>query len=187
MHLEATIDLLTIAQLVERATPLRVTLSDDGERWVELSNPRETSIAPGQGIRIVCDGAFRWTALDVPLSFQIRELRAMALLEIIGGTHLTLQLELEAIDLTNVPALVERQLMKKVNAAMDPERTGLRWGLRDALSFVKSVPERVSTLDFFFLDAGTPTIHFDESCMRLRVPMTPRLTRRDPETSELEV
>lgn len=181
MHLEAIIDLPAIARLVERATPLRVTLSEDGDRWVELSNPRETSIVPGHGLRIVCDGAFRWTALDVPLSFQIRELRAMVLLDITDGTHLTLQLELEAIDLSNVPAMVERQLMKKVNAAMEPERTGLRWGIRDALSFTKAVPERVATMDFFFLDAGTPTMHFDEDCVRLRVPMTPRLTRLDPE------
>lgn len=182
MHLEANIDLPAIAGLVDRATPLRVNLSDDGERWVELSNPREIRIA-SRGLRVVCDGAFRWTALDVPLSFQIRELRAMALVEIAGDTHLTLQLELEAIDLSNVPAVVERQLMKKVNAAMAPERTGLRWAIRDALSFTKAVPERVSTMDFFFLDAGPPTLRFDEECVRLRVPMTPRLTRPDPESS----
>lgn len=177
MHLEALIDLSSITRLVERATPLRVTLSDEGDRWVELSSPRETTVVEGHGLRIVCDGAFRWTALDVPLSFQIREIRAMVLLDIVDDTHLALKLELEAIDLTNVPALVERQLMKKVNSAMEPERTGLQWGIRQALSFVKAVPERVATLDDFFLDAGTPTIHFDAECVRLRVPMTPRLTR----------
>lgn len=182
MHLEANIDLSAIERLVDRATPLRVNLSDDGERWVELSGPRETSITK-RGLRLVCDGAFRWTALDVPLSFQIRELRATAAVDIADGTHLTLQLELEAIDLSNVPALVERQLMKKVNAAMAPERTGLRWAIRDALSFTRAVPERVATLDIFFLDAGPPTLHFDEECVRLRVPMTPRLTRSELEDS----
>ena len=181
MHIDTFIDIETLRRVVAQSAPIRLLLGEG--RWVELGDPREVELREGR-LNLRCSGRFRWTALDVPVTFTLRDLQTVLSITIVDDEKLALGIEFRGVDIAHIPSVVERHMIRKVNEALVPEKTRLMWSVREALRYIVQLPDKVPTHEEFRLEAGALTLLVEENGILFRVSLLANLFRALERTKE---
>jgi hypothetical protein len=180
MRIDVSLGLDEIVRLLQEATPLRVHLGDDDEtRWVELERPREVTLVPGKGLRVVADGHLRYELVGLELPFAIRRVQLLlepSVVRVPGGhERLDFKIAVEQVDLEHVPGIAERALETVVNDALT--RLNLSWHFGHTLERSLALPERFEPLEELLLRAATGQIAITAGELKLSLSTELGLTR----------
>jgi hypothetical protein len=190
MYLDAVLTRSEITSLLEQFAPIRIHLTptDEDRSWVELERPSEITMVPGRGIRAVCSGRVRYAVAGVKLPFAIRRIQVLLEPKIVqlrpGAQRLDFALEIEDADLENIPGLIDRAIVGRVNDALTPEATHMRWEFTRSLDKVFAMPQRLEPLDRVVLSAAAGEVTVSEEGLRLRLHMNTALTRQKPRPTD---
>ena len=183
MDLELRLSLGEVTELLHQLLPLRIhlTSTDEDRRWVELEQPTEISLVPERGVRAVCSGRVRYELAGMAVPLTIRRLQVLLSPRITelapARQRLDFELQIEEGDLENVPGLVDRALVAKINAMLTPETTGMVFGFSDALKRALHVPERLEPLESLLLGAPGAEVSITTTALLVRLHLTARLER----------
>lgn len=179
MQLQAVLTARDVAGALVRLAPIRLhfTPRDDDTRWVELDRPEEAVLVPGEGLRIRASGRLRHTVARVPLEVAIRAIVVTLRPQVVTGSgvspHLALQIEVEDLDLKNVPGVVDDMLLAAVHQAIQPHATRLTWRFGEQLSHFFELPERLEPIEGLGLRAEGGSCEVNDSGMILRIDFAP--------------
>jgi len=182
VKIEAHIEHGTLARLLRELAPVRIHMAppEEGTRWLELDEPSLIQPVPGRGLRVHSSGRFRFDLWRVPLRLGIR--RIGVLLEPVvvqreGSPRLAFAIELEEGDLIGVPRLVERPLVRRINAVLQPRNTKLLWSFADTLTQRFEIPARLEPVEAISLDTTGGDVSVDEEALHFSVELSPELHR----------
>ncbi|HMJ15096.1 MAG TPA: hypothetical protein VK524_26965 [Polyangiaceae bacterium] len=179
-----------IASLLEQFAPIRIHLTptDEDRSWVELEQPREIEMVAGRGIRVVCTGRLRYALAGITLPLSIRKVQVLLEPKIVelgpGEQRLDFVLQIENADLENIPGLVDRAIVGKVNDALTPEATHMRWGFSRTFDKDFDLPERLEPLHQLLLCAPAGEVAVTREGVRLRLHLNAGLTRSKPRPTD---
>jgi hypothetical protein len=190
MYLDASLDLADIEQLLHQILPLRIHLTemDEDRRWVELEQPTELGLVPELGLRAVCSGRLCYDLLGIKVPLTIRRVQVLLTPQVSGsdsgGARLEFKLQIEEADLENVPGVVDRALMGKVNAALTPEATAMLWNFSQTMNLTVGLPERLEPLGQLLLQAPHAEVIISERAFTLRLQLAARISRTKPRPTD---
>jgi hypothetical protein len=187
MEIDISLPQSEVVALLAEAAPLRIHLTegDEDRRFVELEPPSEVSFVAGRGVRLVTRGRVRHELAGVGLPFDIRRVQLIFAPEVVLGHHgqrLDFRLQVEEVDLENVPGLVEAVVISKVNQALEPEALRMYWELAQTLTLSIALPERFEPLDRFLTTAHSAqmTVTHDSLILRLSLGLSLSRTQARP-------
>jgi hypothetical protein len=142
MWIEAVLAKEDLGKAVADLCPLTIRLGDDGRLC--LSDPRNIELVAERGLRMSVTVEVHWPILgrSVPVSLRCvtLELRPEILRRPEGDT-LTFRPELDGVDISMLPAIVDRGIVDLVNAELDKKHIELSWRFTDTLSHVFELPD----------------------------------------------
>ena len=183
MRLEAHLPHATLARLIRELAPVRIHMvpPEEGNRWLELDEPSLIQPVPGRGLRIQSTGRLRFDIGGVPLAVRIKALSLVLEPAVVGRRQKTPRLafaiHLEEGDLAGVPAFLERPMIRRINAALNPESTKMVWAFVDTLTRRFELPDRLEPLDALALTATDGEIHVDEEGTHFAMELQPHFER----------
>jgi hypothetical protein len=188
MEVDVTISLGEIKRALDEVAPIRIHLTerDEDRRFVELERPREVSMVPGEGVRIVTDGRVRHELAGVGLPFEVRRVQILFLPRVVQGHHghrLDFGFRVEEGDLENIPGLVENVVIAKVNPLLEAGRLGAYWEIGKTLAISVAMPERFEPLDRLLIGARAATLSITSDSLILRLSLGLEVTRSAPRPS----
>ncbi len=184
VKIEAHIEHGTLARLLTELAPVRIHMTppEEGSRWIELDEPSLVQAVPGRGLRIHASGRLRMDVWRVPLRLGIRRIRMLlepVVVEREGKPRLAFAIELEEGDLVGVPRFVERPLVRRINALLQPRNTKLVWSFADTLTHRFDIPRRLEPVDALSLAATGGQVDVDDQAVHFSVELTPALHRAE--------
>ena len=188
MEVDVTLSLGEIKRLLDEVAPIRIHLTerDEDRRFVELERPREVSMVPGEGVRIVTDGRVRHELAGVGLPFEVRRVQVLFVPRVVQGHHghrLDFGFRVEEADLENLPGLVENVVIAKVNPLLQADRLGSSWEIGKTVAVSLVMPERFEPLDRLLLGARAATLSITHDSLILRLSLELQITRSAPRPS----
>lgn len=183
MHIETTLTLEDLTQLLHELTPLRIHMSgpEGPERWLELEPPRKVSLEPGVGARVVTSGRFRYTKGHVPFAAEIREVRLLLEPRVVDdgpdGLRLAFAIDIEHGDLVMVPEAIDSGIVAIVNEALTPRATKLVWRFSDTLATELELSPRMQPVDRLTTTVTGGETKVDEATVRFKVRLRAKLHR----------
>lgn len=190
MYIDAVVTASEIATLLEQFAPIRIHLTptDEDRSWVELEQPREITMVAGRGIRVVCSGRLRYALAGITLPLSIRRIQVLLEPKIVDlgpdAQRLDFVLQIEDADLENVPGLVDRAIVGKVNASLTPEATHMLWQFSRTLDQAFDLPERLEPLHQLLLRAPAGAVAVTPDGVALRLHLNAALTRTKPRPTD---
>ncbi len=177
MRLHAIVTLADLTALLTQATPLRISMKENGRRWIELERPSEVSHVPGKGALVATNGRLQLDIAEVALPVRIRELRLMLAPTLVQPAQLVFKLTVERLDVAYVPGLIEEALLPTVNAALAPIAARLAWNFGKTLHASLRIPPRLEPLERFELAVESAQVEVDEERLAFTVDLSTSLTR----------
>ncbi|HEY6559131.1 MAG TPA: hypothetical protein VI072_17730 [Polyangiaceae bacterium] len=190
MHIDAVLRASEIATLLDQFAPIRIHLTptDADRSWVELEQPREVELVPGRGIRVVCTGRLRYALGGIKLPLSIRRIQVLLEPKIVelgpGEQRLDFALQIEDADLENVPGLVDRAIVGKVNDSLTPETTNMLWEFSRTFRLDVNMPARLEPLHQLLLRAPIGAVAVTTEGVALRLHLDLGLTRTKPRPTD---
>ena len=175
MRLHAIVTLADLTALVREATPLRISLKENGRRWIELEPPSEVSLIRGRGAQVITSGHMQLDAVAV----RIKELKLMLTPSLLPPAQLVFKLAVERLDVAYVPGVIEEALLPTVNAALAPIAARLAWNFGKTLHASLRIPPRLEPLQRFELAVDSAKVDVDEERLQLTVDLSTSLTRSE--------
>jgi len=190
MKIDVLLNRATIAKVIHDFAPVRIHLTptDEDRNYIELEEPTLIEMVPGRGVRVVCSGRIRYALGPVALPLSMRRLSLLLVPEVVsgrrGGPALGFGIHIEDSDLELVPGLVEGAIAHRVNPAMTPAESPLRFELGEALSKAFKLPERLEPLDTFGIKARDASIVVDEQGLTLSIALDLSISRTKERASD---
>ena len=190
MYIDAILTASEIATLLGQFAPIRIhlTATDEDRSWVELERPDEVQMVPGRGVRVVCSGRLRYAVAGIKLPLSIRRIQVLLEPKIVelgaDEQRLDFALHIEDADLENIPGLVDRAIVGKVNDALTPEATSMLWEFSRTLALNVRLPERLEPLEQLLLRAPGGVVSVTHEGVGLRVHLNAGLTRTKPRPTD---
>jgi hypothetical protein len=184
MHIEVVLSFDDIRRLLLEFTPVRIHMGDPEQpdpRWVELDQPTSIRLVPARGVRAVSTGRIRYGLAGLSIPVSIRNLQVLLEPRIVpagAGRRLEFKLQIEEADLENVPGLVDRALVGKVNDALLPDASRMWWDFTKTLDRSFPLPERLEPLNHMMLQARDADVSVSDAELRLRLELGLTLSRR---------
>jgi hypothetical protein len=153
MWIQATLSKADLAGVTEKLCPLRIRIGEDG--FVVLSEPRDLELAADVGLRMTVTLEIHWPVLGIQLPVSVRSATLHVRPEIgktPKGEALTFKLRLDDVDVSILPAFVDRKIVDMVNAELEAKHIQLSWGFTETLSHLFELPDAL-------LSAGALDLH----------------------------
>jgi hypothetical protein len=155
MQIEAVLTKGDLSKTINDFCPLKIALGEDGA--VLLSEPRDTELVPGVGVRTRVTAEIHWPVLGVRIPVTVRsailEVRPVISEEPDGG-KLAFRLALREVDISIFPAIVDRGIVNLVNKELEGRHAELSWDFIRTLSHVFTLPDAVASACAIDLRAG---------------------------------
>jgi hypothetical protein len=183
MQIDVRLNHATIAKVIHDFAPVRIHLTptDEDRSFIELAEPTVIEMVPGRGVRVVCTGRVRYSLGPVALPLSMRRLSVLLVPEVVQGEHagpaLGFGIEIEDSDLELLPGLVEGAIAHRVNPALTPAESPLRFELGDALTKSFKLPERLEPLDDFGIEARQALVVVDDQGLSLSITLELSISR----------
>jgi hypothetical protein len=173
-----------LEKVVSDFCPLTINLSGGGS--ILLSNPRDFALLPDVGLRVTVAAEVEWPLLGIHIPVSIRsatleikpEIQTVAALE-----RLTFRLGLEDVDLSMLPAFVERGIVERINKELDAKHVELSWSFTETLSHVFELPSAIASGRAIELSAKWGRVKITSEALAFAVSFQ---TEVHPRTSEPE-
>jgi hypothetical protein len=184
MKIDLQLSRASIAKVIHDFAPVRIHLTptDEDRNYIELEEPTVIQMVPDRGVRVVCSGRVRYALGPVALPLSMRRLSVLLVPEIVRGRRgrpaLGFGIEIEDSDLELVPGLIEGAIAHRVNPALTPTVSPLRFELGEALTKAFQLPERLEPLDTFGIKARDASIAIDEEGLTLSIALELNIRRR---------
>lgn len=187
MEVDLVLTVEKVRELLRQFTPIRIHLTptDEDRRWVELEQPSEVTLVPDRGVRAICAGRLRYELGGVGVPLSIR--RVQVLLEPVvtaDQEQLEFRLTIEDADLENVPGVIDRALVGKVNDALTPGALHMVWGFRRSLSRAVKLPERLEPLHELLVSAQRLRVKIEPNALTLTLDLGLALSRTKPRPTD---
>lgn len=169
------------AELLPIVIPL-----DDGEglghRWVKIDPARHLELSVDEGVRLVTSGELRWTVGPVPVTVTVQSL-ALMLRPVVVGTgaesRVLFRPALEQADLRNVPALLDRGVVRLVNRALEARSQRLAWHFGRTLAVRFALPDALVPLEAAAVAVETARLRVRADALELTVLLAMHISRPD--------
>ena len=183
MRVEAHLPHSTLARLIRELAPVRIHMTppQEGNRWLELEEPSLIQPVPGRGLRVKSKGRFRFDVAGVPLTVRINALSLVFEPKVVtrgGKSRLAFAIDLEEGDLANVPKLLERPLIKRVNHELSPKNTKMAWNFSDSLTNRFELPDQLEPLDAITMAAGEAQVTVNAEAIHFAFELLPHIERK---------
>ena len=182
--LSALLDRDTLRSLLEQLTPLRVALDEqDPNRFFLIDRPDLLEFVAGTGVRIRTSARLQWTLAGMIIPLTVKS--ATFLLEpwLSPPPHLgrlNFRLQLEQMDLKNVPAMVDEQVALRANKFLGALGETLGWSFGETLSARLAMPAHLEPMEAFTLSAGAASVEVLTDALRLDVSLPMQFRLRTP-------
>jgi hypothetical protein len=175
MFLQAHIDLADLARFLAELTPLAVDLSDTNGPLSDLriERPEGIGLVPDRGLRVLTSLRFTATiaGVRVPVTASSAQLLLVPAIAARGGhAQLVFSVEVEAIDLRHVPAMLDATILERVNEALAKDAARPAWDFLKTLSFGFAMPARMEPVTRITLKATDGKVRVTEAGLDLTVP-----------------
>lgn len=183
MHVAVELEEATLRQLLAELLPITILLDEaqglDG-RWITIDPVRELRFCVDQGIRLATSGALRWRLGPFPMTLTVHSLTLM-LRPLVVGTGTAgrglFRPVIEQADLHNVPALLDRSLVKLVNRALERRSERLAWDFGRALARHVVLPDALVPLEAARVGVETARLRVRADALELIVSLTMHISR----------
>lgn len=196
MWLQATVTLDDLTHYLNELLPLKLQLDDGDEshgggRVLDLAAPRQVRMIPSVGVefetsaRIVC---IVWPVLGIHVPAVVRSVRAVFkpyVEDIEGGdSRLGFDLQIEHLDLTLVPGIVEGVIKDVLNADLTRPGRLPSWNFTRQMDFRFDVPKQLGFEGAFRLAAAWAELKITEDGFTLAMSFVAGVDRaRAPEVA----
>jgi hypothetical protein len=156
MWAEAILVKSDLAELAAKFCPLRIHIGEGGN--VLLSEPRDLELVPGVGLRMTVTSEIHWPVLGIQIPVSVRSAVLEVKLEILetaSGDTLTFRLHLDDVDISILPAFVDRKIVDLVNAELEAKHVELSWRFAETLSHIFALPEALASASALDLRAAS--------------------------------
>jgi hypothetical protein len=183
MTIDMRLNRATIQKVIHEFAPVRIHLTptDEDRSFLELEEPTLIEMVPGRGVRVVCSGRVRYALGPIAVPLTMRRLSVLLVPEIVEGRTgqpaLGFGIEIEDSDLELLPGLVEGAIAHRVNPALTPAESPLRFELADALTKSFKLPERLEPLDCFGIKMRQASIVVDDEGLSLSITLDLAISR----------
>jgi hypothetical protein len=185
MWAEAILTRDDLEKVVNDFCPLKIDLS--GGASLLFSNPRDLALLPDVGLRASVAVEVEWPLLGIAIPVSIRSATLEIKPEIQMGAaveKLTFGLRLEDVDLSMVPAIVERGIVERINKELDAKHVELSWSFMKTLSHVFQLPDVIASGRAIELSAKWGRVKITSEALAFAVSFQ---TDVHPRTRESEV
>lgn len=134
-------------RLLAQFAPLTIPI---GAGHLLLSDPAPCVPVPDVGLRVVCKALVHWPVLGMAVPITVHSLTMLVRPEVVAGASgcvLVFKLEVEAMDLAAVPAVLAPRITGMVNDELARRQVELSWGFANALTHSFHLPESMQPLD----------------------------------------
>jgi hypothetical protein len=178
----ARLEEATVERLVGEILPVRVLLDDEDTRgrWIKIAPARKVDFVAGQGLRLEAPGQLQWQAVGLPIATTFHSAQLMLRPEIADdedGGRLVFRPSLEALDLKNVPAILDSGALAIVNRRLASRGDELAWHFGRALAFAIPLPSTIIPLDQLRLAVHSGKVEVLDDAIVLSVQMSVSFTR----------
>jgi hypothetical protein len=184
MHITAQLDETTVKTLLEQLLPVTVRLDDDdADRWIRIDPARSVDFAAGEGLRVAVAGQLSWKLAGVQVMLTVHAAQLLLRPVVVGeGTEgrLLFRTSLEAMDLKNVPGLLDSGITALVNRRLEGEGDKLAWHFGRALTGHFPLGKDFVDVESFVLGIGAATVTVLADAMVLDLPLALGFARSSP-------
>jgi hypothetical protein len=145
MLLTAAVTKAEVAALVERLTPLRISIDERRGRSITLGRPR-LELVPNAGLRLRGDARLTWDVAGVAILVTLQAWQLLLVPRIVNrdsGRALAFEPVVEVLDLKGVPGFLDDKIAKVLGDALAQNRGKLVWELARKLSKRFALPARI--------------------------------------------
>ena len=183
MQIAVELEEATVRQLLAELLPITILLDEaqglDG-RWIRIDPVRELRFSVGEGIRLTTSGTLRWSVGPFRMTLIVRSLTLMLRPMVVGtGTagRVLFRPVIEQADLHNVPALLDRSLVKLVNRALERRSERLAWDFGRALARHVVLPDALVPLEAARVGVETARLRVRADALELIASLTMHISR----------
>jgi len=179
MWAEAIFSIEDLEEVTGQLFPLRIILGNDGN--VRLTDRRDLALLPGVGLRMTVTAEIHWPILGVHIPVSLRSATLEMRPEIVenpGGDTLTIKLHLDDVDVSILPALVDRRIVDRVNKELAAKHVELAWGFTKTLSHVFQLPEALASAAAVHLRAASGRVIITSEALAIAVLFHARVEPR---------
>lgn len=150
MWLQAALSLRDLTTFALELFPVHLALEGDAAhgRHLYLGKPRTFELVADQGLRVEMRARVRWPVLGVDVPIDVPSVTAMLRIKVVeraGEDVFAFAPEIEALDVTHLPAFVDRGLKGAINAAIASDLDRLTWRFTHTLDFAVAIPEATAS------------------------------------------
>lgn len=172
MRLVASLALDEIRDLLAAAFPLKLRLGDDDEpdRWIRIDPPDRCVLVPGQGLEVDTTGTLRWPLAMISGLLNVLAMRVLLRPRVVAspaGQGLGFDLELEHFDLEHVPDLLDRGILRTVNARLRTRGARALWDFSRALRLRLPAPERIEDVEALRIRPDAPHLRVTADAIQI--------------------
>ncbi len=170
-----------LAHFAAELLPMPFKLGADGE--LRISDPRELQLVPGTGLRLTVSCHLHWPVLGIEMPLSIRGATVMVEPEIAEGPKskaLVFKLRLDELDLSMLPAFLDRGIVGLINRELEAKHTELSWNFSDTLSHVFDLPDGLRPASAISLVASAGRVKVTADAVALAVLFEAHVIPRPP-------
>jgi hypothetical protein len=150
-------------------------------RWVRVEKASEVDFVAGQGLRLVSAGQIRWVTAGMPVEATLQSVTLMLRPLVVADKHggrLVFRPSLEAADLKNLPALLDRGVVALVNRQLETRGQDMAWDFGRTLSLSVPVPPMLEGIHSLQLDARNATVTVTADAIELGLTVSLHFLRK---------
>jgi hypothetical protein len=178
MWLQAAFTREDLAMVLGQLTPLRIRLGEGTERYLYIGRPVSVELIKDRGLRIRTRAKIRWDLIGIHVPVTLRSLSVVLTPEIVRRERrdiLVFHAELEDVDLSVLPAFVDRGLVALVNKELQKSSSELAWDFLKTLNWHFALPAAMSPPEALDLYAAWGEVKVTKSTLALAISFRTRV------------
>jgi hypothetical protein len=184
MWVEAILSKDDLAGVINDLCPLTIRLGQDPEddHFLRLSQPENVSLVEDVGLRFTCHAEIRWPVLgiDVPIAIQSITLTLNPALAPATGEHvLAFRPQIEQIDLSWLPDVIDQRIADKINVELEKKHVELSWRFAETLSHRFALPNLLLPVSALDVEVAWGKVRVTSEAMVMAVSFHTRVIRGD--------
>lgn len=184
MWVEAILTKDDLSLVIAELCPVTLALGDGapGEQYLTLLNPTDVSLVPERGLRVTCEAEVRWPVLGVEVPVRVASitlLLSVVLTPDLGEEVLAFKPELEAMDLSWVPSVVDAAIVEKINQELSRKQVELTWHFTKTLSHLFALPRLLSPVNALDVRVAWGKVRVSEEAMVMAVSLHTHVLREE--------
>jgi hypothetical protein len=170
MWVEAVLSKVDLVEVSRDLSPLGIHIGKGGS--LVLSDPRDLELVPGLGLRMTVTTEIHWPILGIQIPVSVRSATLEVRPEIVegpGGDTLTFKLHLDQMDISILPAIVDRRIVDLVNKELEAKHVEFDWSFTKTLSHVFALPGALASVGALDLCAARGRVKITAEAIALAV------------------